>query len=246
MQRSISLFLHSTATSQRTVLPTRWQSAVKKIPTEKVLPPKLGGEGEQKWKYAAWKGDKLLGASAATLLDQSDESKHLPYSSSAGGATRLTNLALSNSFFAAHVETVLPKYKKEARNLSDKDIGTMLEAAVARVHAIDEKAVSDLVSFLVHEAKTSLRVQEAGNNKDMNYEHLIKPLKNLDYQSAKKTLLEMGGTVRDAIRIGGSDHKPIFQATATFDNPKTAVATAGSKKKAERLAASKLLNKLNV
>ena len=236
MQQPLSTILrYSTSAGHQIVRPTRWLDAVKTVPPKIILPPTLGGEGEQRlWKYAAWRGDKLLGAATATFLEQSDEAKLFPYNTSAGGATKLTNLALSNRFFAAHLDKVLPDYADEASQLSDKLVGTMLEATVASIHDIDAAAVSDLASFLV------LQATEQMDGTEGKAEYIEK----FHCRRAKTTLLNRGGTVEDATRIGGPNDFPVFLATATLKEQKTC-GIAENKMKAECRAALELLKKMD-
>ena len=195
------------------------------IPRTKILPLLLGGERDQA--YAAFKGDKLLGAAAikALMKNENDANNVLAENGgqqqqhSRGSATRLVSMALSNSFMAANVEMILPEYVEDAKGLSDHQVGTMLEAAVAQVHEADEAAVLDLASWLI---------TTAADQPDPN---------------VKGSLLNLGGTV-EAERIGGSDHAAVFQATATY-REHAAVATGESKKKAEQLAAGRLLENWN-
>jgi dsRNA-specific ribonuclease len=183
-------------------LPSQWRHAVRLLPQVNILP---GGPDQ---KYAAFLGDKFLGAVVAIAIQNSNETYDK------ASASRLTSTILSNKFLAARVESILPLsiYTDAAKLVSDHSVGTMVEAAVAAVK--DEDAVADLVTWLIEEAR----------NLDMN---------------AKGQLLEFGGTV-DSIRVGGSDHAPVFKAMARLDD-QTVEATGKTRKDAEHNAANTCL-----
>jgi hypothetical protein len=100
---------------------------------------------------------------------------------------------------------------------SDWELGTMVEAAVATVHPYNPEAVTDLAAFLLEEATRMM---------DPN---------------CKGRLQELGGAVTSK-RVGGSDHAPIWTATAFLDDIHQSQANGNSKKHAEMLAASKVLD----
>lgn len=200
-----------------------WRDACKKVPNTKILPKGLGGNSNQG--FQALLGDKILGAAAAHAFEEmvqnypvnTDRQKELTVDE--GCATDLFGIALSNRFFKAHADYLLPKQcielaRKEGMN--SHSIGTMVEATVAAVHVFDEKAVKELASWLLIEA-ASIWIEA----------------------NPKGHLLERGGHV-EAVRIGGPDHHPIFQGIAKMDDSQAA-AQANNRKSAERTAARKLL-----
>jgi Double-stranded RNA binding motif len=196
-----------------------WHETVRKIPSHKILPLALGGEREQS--LAALLGDKLLGVAVVKVLIFE---KHVV---DPGTATLLTDRAVSNDFLATHMSSILPdlceKYDDLSEHLSDREKGTMVEAAVARVHEIEDHddgyaAILNLASWLV---------EEAGNSPILN---------------TKGYLLNLGGEVK-AVRVGGSSHEPIFEAFATYEG-ESCQAQAKSKRKSEQLAAELLLRKM--
>ena len=139
---------------------------------------------------------------------------------SAGAVSLLTGTAFSNSFLAANVKHILPvayAQQDKQQQLNDHQVGTMIEAAVAKVHDTDEAAVLDLVEWLLEKASN---------------------------HNTKGAVLEMGGVVT-CTQIGGFDHSPTFQATATLESL-SSVATASTKKKAEQLAAGRLLEEMDI
>mmetsp|Transcript_51463 Transcript_51463/g.60147 ORF Transcript_51463/g.60147 Transcript_51463/m.60147 type:complete len:214 (-) Transcript_51463:3-644(-) len=137
--------------------PAKWQKAVQQIPPAKFLPLQHGGDSDQG--FAAWRGDKLLGAAAVGALQSLNLGRRI-YNQShndtsqqqgqqdqkhnyrdRGSATKLMQIALSNRFLAAHVDALLPhEYISIARSLSDHGVGTMIEAAVAGVHEQEKQS----------------------------------------------------------------------------------------------------------
>lgn len=207
--------------------PKKWLKALEKVEPRFVLPAHLGGQPEQG--FMAWKGDKLLGAATVQVVMEleaiEDEGAIAPTSSaglgfdfSEGYASSLAATALSNAFMASRVPEILPMYADYSKALGDHQIGTMLEAAVAKVNETDKDAVLDLALWLIRQAHKQPRA------------------------NAKGSLLEAGGSVNCA-RVGGPDHSAIFEATATLGE--SSISVRGSqKRKAEQLAAEELLSKI--
>jgi len=223
---SLTLLSKSSNPSRTLIKPHKWQQILKQIPKEAILP------NSEEHKLNAFFGDKLLGAAAATAIQQSHLNSNNLYSESS--ASRLVGTALSNRFLAARFSTILPEeedklFEKHAQDLSTHGVGTMVEAAVAAVHKQDggDEAIQNLVDWLLEEALSL--------NHDMN---------------AKGRLLELGGTISQTKRIGGTDHKPIFKAVASYlpdkstDAPLQAEGVGTSKKVAQQEAARQLLQKL--
>jgi|AntRauTorckE5430_2_1112549.scaffolds.fasta_scaffold04864_2 dsRNA-specific ribonuclease len=188
--------------------PHVWQNAFLKVAQRNILPPELRGSGRHT--YNAWRGDKFLGAAAAKVLHYSGRTH------TEGTATKLTAIALSNSFMAKHHGTLLPGLSSHIGNLSEHGIGTILEAAVAEIFEANQPAVDDLARWLLHKAETS---------PDPN---------------AKGQLLQHGGTVTVHNIREGSDHSPIYTATANL-NGISAEGKGSTKKKAEQLASETVL-----
>ena len=109
----------------------------------------LGLVDERRQAQPHFFGDKVLGAAVA--LAQRGAVTH-----SAGDLTRLQSLATSNHFIMSHLWSILPDHTSSIpRNVIQAHAaGTMVEAAVAAVHAQgDERAVADLAVWLVHTAR---------------------------------------------------------------------------------------------
>jgi hypothetical protein len=211
--------------------PRLWQAACLKVPYPQLLPEFLGGPSNQP--YRAFVGDKILGATAARVLEETISGFPENYNTNElsvitldkGCATELFSIALSNRFLHAHAKLLLPKECMElvvGSNMSDHSVGTMVEATVAAVDEFDKEAVSDLARWLITGA-TSIWIEA----------------------NPKGRLLERGGRVK-ALRIGGPDHDPIFQGIAKMDGQKQVVAQASDRKSAERAAARKLLISLGL
>lgn len=196
--------------------PRKWQNAVHLMKDAAILPKGSGFSTRQV--YAAWCGDKFLGASAAKILFLESREKKVKHTR--GSATMLMSIALSNSFMASNIDTILPNLYKNVRHLGDHCIGTIVEAAVAELSLDNSDAVDDLARWLILKAE---------DTPDPN---------------AKGHLLSIGGKVY-AERTGGSDHAPSFYATAEHRGY-SENGVAGSKKKAEQIAAAKLLKCLAV
>ena len=137
----------------------------------------------------AFLGDKILGSATALALVL----KKCDAVKDARNLHRYISGALSNQFLAANVHHILPKFENNNGLYSDWEIGSMIEAAVATVHKQDPDAVNELASFLVEQAQEM---------RDPN---------------CKGRLLELGGSVT-SVRIGGTDHAPIYTATARLDD----------------------------
>jgi hypothetical protein len=136
-----------------------------------------------------------------------------------GNMTKRIGGAVSNALMAAHVERILPVVQEDFQIYSDWELGTMVEAAVATVHPYNPEAVTDLAAFLLAEA---MRMMDP---------------------NCKGRLQELGGAVTSR-RVGGSDHAPVWTATASLDDIYQAQADGNSKKHAEMLAASKVLDSI--
>lgn len=186
----------------------RWQVAASSIPRSLILPV-CGFRPDQN--FAAWQGDKIIGAIAAKVLSTSSK-QHTKTS-----ATLLTSIAFSNSFFKENVDSILPDLHDCVAHLSDRNVGTIVEAAVCKIFQDDASAVEDLTRWLITKAE---EVQDS---------------------NPKGRLLELGGRVDASTRVGGEDHGPLFQARAEFEGY-TTTGEGTSKKKAEQNAAEKLLS----
>jgi len=221
----------------------KWHRALARVPhKERILPE---GNSQQQLLYA-WRGDKLLGAAAARAVLQTTSIRD------AGDATKLVSKAVSNRFFASHVQTLLPKdiypfYPDVGPRYSNRQLGTMVEAAVAHVHeTFDEtnatdtdsvsgqEAIFELGEWLVAEASASASPTDTTTSP-------VAPVVLMDDMSNPKgRLLELGGTVTSK-RIGGTGHAPIHRATATWKDWKSVQENLGSKKSVEQNAAWRLL-----
>ena len=132
----------------------KWHHALRSIPNkDHVLP------GSANQLFHAWRGDKILGAAAAAAVVETTDIRD------PGSATSLVSKALSNHFFASHVETLLPQdifplYSESSPRYSERQLASMVEAAVAHVHdscsaaSSDncQGAVSELAEWLLREA----------------------------------------------------------------------------------------------
>jgi hypothetical protein len=179
-----------------------------KVAERDILPQELKGSGRHT--YNAWRGDKFLGAAAAKVLHYSN-CMHTN-----GTASKLTAIALSNSFMARHHGTLLPGLSRDIGNLSEHGVSTILEAAVAEVFEANQPAVEDLARWLLQKAEIPPDPHAKGN------------------------LLQHGGTVTVHKCREGSDHSPIYTATAKL-NGKSAKGKGSTKKKAEQLASETVL-----
>ena len=189
---------------------SRWKQILVQIPA-----PTFNDEHKQELYVQALQGDKILGCAVTmTLVNQGGTT---PLDT--GSLTQVISSTVSNSFLAQQADQILSLGWKSALdldNLSEWEIGTLVEAAVYAVHKVDPSAVDHLATFLLDShAQTTER-------------------------NTKSRLLELGGTVV-AERTGGSDHNPVFTATATLES-ETATAEGPSKKRAEMLAAAQLLD----
>ena len=223
--------------------PRRWQNAARLIKDDFILPFLLkGGFYNTGQAFAGWCGDKFLGASAAKILSLELHG----HKRTAGNATVLTSIALSNSFFASNIDTILPHLRTHqgVKNLNDHDIGTIVEAAVAKVSQENQDAVDDLARWLVQKAEDSGDTQATCSR----FIQEQKAKETLAYLNAKGHLLNIGGKVYSK-REGGPNHAPIFSATAEFhftdkQEDYRTNSKARSKKSAERIAAVELLERL--
>lgn len=185
--------------------PTRWQQAVRLLQQDKILP---GGPDQ---KYAAFLGDKFLGAAAAAAIHNSKDTYD------EASASRLTGTVLSNKFMADRVESILPCtiYTDAAKLVSDHSVGTMVEAAVASVN--DEEAVEDLVTWLIKEA----------GNLDMNAKGRLLELGGTVSSSSSSSSNPSSSSPPSPV---------VFRAIARLDDQVVA-ATGNSRKDAEQNAA---------
>lgn len=202
--------LHRTRQVLSSAVPEKWLQAVKKIPAN---------ARKENRKFAAFCGDKLLGAVLAQKLQshhQSDKQKL-----TVGKATILAGTVLSNRFLADRLPLIVPNHNDDGVEIGTHSQGTIVEAAVAAVYDQDEEAVGALVEWLINEAPdvSSLRV------------------------SPKNELLDRGGKCAFTYRVGGPDHNPEFRAVVEL-NGETMSSTGNTKKIAEDNASYLLLEKL--
>lgn len=153
-------------------------------------------------------GRQILGATVARAIEKLTDI-HDP-----GRASQRFSYAVSNRFFASHVITLLPDFPHYH---SQRQLGSMLEAAVAQVSDSDG-AISELAEWLI---ETAIKEQF---------------IAAFNRQSAKGYLLEQGGRVQSQ-RIGGPQHRPVFEATAIWRDTATFHVGVGKKKAVEELAA---------
>ena len=144
-----------------------------------------------------------------------------------GRLTRLQSIATSNEFLKHNIATILPRHAHlSGPESSAHDVGTMVEAAIDAVHAKgDVKAIDSLAQWLVQAAR------------DMDGLHGA-------FHNAKGRLLEMGGTVTSK-RVGGPDHKPVFEAVAQLAMTRVSAAEQGSKRYVEQQVSRRLLRSLS-
>jgi len=182
-------------------------------------------------------GDKILGSAAATALvellkekqkqqqhDTDVDSTAATTSLDTGSLTKRISHAVSNAFLAQHVDQILPNFTAIIDRSSEWELGTAVEAAVCAVHNNSNNndgtaAVADLARFLVERAAATT---------------------TLDGTNAKGALLERGGHFPTSRRVGGGDHNPVFEAVACLQH-EAASATGSTKKRAEMLAAERVL-----
>lgn len=139
-----------------------WQDACRKVPHARILPTGSGGNSNQR--FQGFLGDKLLGAAAAHVVEETivslrdnssnnsntRNSSHNELSVDAGCASALCNIALSNRFLHAYADLLLPTQCLElTQHMGDHGVGTMVEAAVAAVYEFDQEAVNDLARCLL-------------------------------------------------------------------------------------------------
>lgn len=188
--------LHRTRQVLSSAVPEKWLQAVKKIPAN---------ARKENRKFAAFCGDKLLGAVLAQKLQshhQSDKQKL-----TVGKATILAGTVLSNRFLADRLPLIVPNHNDDGVEIGTHSQGTIVEAAVAAVYDQDEEAVGALVEWLINEAPDvlSLRV------------------------SPKNELLDRGGKCAFTYRVGGPDHNPEFRAVVEL-NGETMSSTGNTKR----------------
>ena len=192
----------------------KWHDAVERVPKGEMLPIGLGGQTAQP-NLSAFLGDKILSGAVALAICKAKEQQSLKQLS------ELQSVATSNRLLCDELVNILPMHADQSVRLrastQTHDVGTMVEAAVAAVHANGggESAIAELAAWLVAKAA------EIGS------------------YNAKGVLLERGGTVVPE-RVGGPDHLPTWRAVASLDG-EHASATAYSAKEAEQSAARELL-----
>mmetsp|Transcript_24748 Transcript_24748/g.68430 ORF Transcript_24748/g.68430 Transcript_24748/m.68430 type:complete len:295 (-) Transcript_24748:546-1430(-) len=194
-----------------------WQRAVKQLKQidhdNKVNTPQTSSSNTQS--YAAWRGDKIIGAAAANAFD-----RQVNNLATAGNATRVVALAVSNYFFAKHASTLLPHLVTASKednndNKSDRQLGTLLEATVFRVSQEvegQEEAIDDLATWLVEQALIAQ-----------------------SYEDMKGQLIDMGGTVQ-TVRTTGR-----FEVEASLNGIRRTARSTESEEEAEQLAATRVL-----
>ena len=187
------------------------------------MPPDLRGladvDHDVDHGVAAFYGDKLLGAAVALAQRRSvEDAEH-----NVGNLTRLQSVATSNEFLKSNIATILPQHAQLSESASSAhSIGTMVEAAVDAVHTEgDVDAIEDLARWLVQTAREMDGLHGAFDN-------------------AKGRLLEMGGTVTSE-RVGGPDHKPVFEAVAQLGMERVSAIEQGSKRFVEQQVSRRLL-----
>ena len=181
----------------------------------------IGGHRGQKFK--AWYGDKVLNAAVARELMKE---KHRPRHN----AVMYHGSAVSNWFLSIKAKTLLPNLPNEIiapscwNRLSEHQLGTIVENAVAEVNDCDEDAVKDLAAYLVDIVKQF-------------------PTNRLNFRSRFKKL---GGVVESYQKKGDDDGlDPLFEATARIRNRK-ARGVARAKSNSEKMAILSLLTKMGV
>lgn len=173
-------------------------------------------------------GDKILGwAVTAALVEQQRQQTKLGQAAAAanvvadtGELTQQLSAVVSNQTLAQHASVLLNI--DNTSDASEWELATRVEAAVSAVHDINPAAVHELAAYLVAavihtRATTNVAV----------------------WHNSKGILLEAGGALK-CRRTGGSDHQPIFTATARL-GMETATAQGPNKKRAEMIAASRLV-----
>ena len=190
---------------------SQWHKAVAPVVREEILPFGLGGT-TNKAAIAAFYGDKILGIAVAL------EQQRVHPEADVGYASKVFSEATSNRLFVENLGTILPDHSAGLEGIGSAqahDAGTMIEAAVAKVHAeADHAAIDDLAKWLLSKALTTA----ASSN-------------------SKGALLEQGGSVESEQLPGFPDHSPRFRAVAQLGDVR-AEAEAPNKKESERLAAS--------
>jgi hypothetical protein len=135
--------------------PGVWQRSVSQLFDSDILPESLGGKPENI--HLAWQGDKILGIHTAnSLVDTFGRPIHR------GVASEIHSMAVSNKFLKNHFQSLLP-YLANAKDiepkLTDEIAGTMVETAIARIHAQSQangprkaNEIIDLSNYLVKSA----------------------------------------------------------------------------------------------
>lgn len=219
----------------RRALVTVWQHVVSDVPLFVILP--LGFGGSTDVRVAAFYGDKVLGAALALAQQRA------PGVQTVGSLTHTQSLAASNRFLHLRLGKILPRHAAafDRSGLCDPShgdhgAGTMVEAAVAAVHATDVTgaAVADLAEWLVREAQEAQAAPPEPKPGTQMDRHAV---------NVKGKLLELGGEVVSK-RVGGADHEPVFRAVATLQGQSSTVELRTSSRKAEQQAAAQLFGTL--
>lgn len=210
------------ATERANVELDLWSAAVGRLEAEQVLP--LGFGGVAAANTAAWHGDKILGAAIAGELRSHGLTE-------VDQLSRAYAVVSSNANLAANVDALLPnsllaQIPMERRLLQEHDCGTIVEACVDLVaNAGNAAAIDELARYLVASVGTASAIAEVPTN-------------------PKSMLIELGGSLSSDL-AGGSAHMPVYRAEATLGDL-YAEAQGGSKKGAERDAATTVLQKTGI
>ena len=144
-------FSTTTSSSSSSVpLPQLWLQAVRQVD-----PAQLDPNSASSSLYdAAFLGDKLLGAAAAKYIWHHGLGKADQAVLSNRQAALLLDVALSNQFFKEQHEHLLPHLQTSLQDRRSHLVGTVLEAAVARVYDqggghLENAAIDDLAAYLV-------------------------------------------------------------------------------------------------
>ena len=207
------------AKNQLRTLVTGWQKASSSI--------NLPERESREIAVAAFYGDKILGAAVALSQQRADVDDQ----ATVGDLTHTHMLAVSNEVLHANFADILPQYSDAvgSHRSQSRAAGTMVEAAVATVHATGPggaAAIDDLADWLVQRAHAS----QLESVQDF-----------FQKANAKGKLLELGGRV-SSTRVGGPDNEPVWSAEAALGEQRVIVRVTGSSKDAERKAAEQVLN----
>ena len=153
MFRTLNLLRKSSKAASATPMgrniPTKWQSGVSEFLDAELLPYTLGGKPENI--HLAWFGDKVLGFHVAeSIFSLFGSSLHR------GVATEILSRAVSNRFMKENVDILLPVLSKAQDlepKMTDHNVGTIVETAVARLSLQRRSAeIKDLAQFLLPQA----------------------------------------------------------------------------------------------